>query len=130
MRSHRVHSHWHFSLDQECTFDMNLPMVSILQGLGLGVHELGSSWIKLTGRCALGTHQEGTTATNGPSVPEITLEVIQSKEHLKCIFSGPQILSTNYFTLHIFSCSPQYLPTLDVVTEQHTDLEFSEFFWR
>lgn len=85
---------------------MNLPMVSILQCLGFGEHELDSFWVKLTERCAPGAHQEGTTDTNGPSVPGIMLEVIQSKEHLKCIFSGSQILSTNCFTLHI-SCIPQ-----------------------
>lgn len=84
---------------------MNLPMVSILQCLVLGVHELGSFWMKLMGRCTPGMHQEGTAATIGASVAGITLEVIQSKEHLKCFFffwtSDPQhqLFHSAYFLL-------------------------------
>lgn len=73
---------------------MNLPMVSVLQCLVLGVHELRSFWMKLMGRCTPGMHQEGTAATIGASVAGITLEVIQSKEHLKCFFFFRDVISS------------------------------------
>jgi len=52
MSSHRVHSHWSCNLEQDCTFNMDLSMVSNLQCLGFGVHEVDSFWMRLTGRNA------------------------------------------------------------------------------
>lgn len=76
---------------------MNLPVLFILPWLGLAVQELGFLWMELTEQCAPGTHQEDTASTNELSVPGVTLEVIQSKKHLKCLF---------FFSLDLRSSAP------------------------